>query len=279
MIEKKCLNCKNIFYVYLSGQNRKTCSRICSNEFIKKIGSLKEKNNPNYGKKWTQEKKNEQSKIVKEKMEDLEIRLKCGKANRGKKFSKERIEKMHKHRSPESYSHLHTEETKKYIGQKSKEKWTNEYKEKNRKIREDLGYWIPLEEKSDWEIYQKESNWIERMFNRCSKEEEILLSKHGVFNNRTNTKGVVRDHVFSRKSGFFNGIFPELLRHPVNCQIITHSCNVKKKSERYLDKDSITLEELFIAIKNYIGDWNEQKICLELIIEYEDGKKWGRKIK
>ena len=38
----------------------------------------------------------------------------------------------------------------------------------------------------------------------------------------------VRDHIFGRKNGFVLGVFPEIIRHPANCQIITHSDNIKK---------------------------------------------------
>ena len=31
------------------------------------------------------------------------------------------------------------------------------------------------------------------------------------------------------------------------------------------------------AIKNFKGDWKEQKICLNLIERYQNGNRWKRK--
>ena len=115
------------------------------------------------------------------------------------------------------------------------------------------------------------------MFGRASETEKHLLKEFGVFNARTNSKGMVRDHQFSRKSGFQLGVFPELLRHPENCQIISHSENVRKRAKRYIDGDSITLSELFKRITKYNGDWQRQELCLELVDRYKNGKRWKRK--
>ena len=80
------------------------------------------------------------------------------------------------------------------------------------------GNWIPLNKKSDYEIYYKEANWICGMFDIIKDKEQLsLLNKFGVFNAFTNTKGVVRDHIYSRHSGFRDGVFPEIMRHPCNC--------------------------------------------------------------
>lgn len=84
--------------------------------------------------------------------------------------------------------------------------------------------------------------------------------------------------MYSRKSGFINGVFPELLRHPCNCQIITHFNNVSKAqtkvNNRYTDNDSHTLQELFSKILNYSGEWKEQQLCLHLIEKYNNGERW-----
>ena len=83
---------------------------------------------------------------------------------------------------------------------------------------EQRGHWIPKDKKSDVQIYYQEANWIAGMFDLI--EDEIQLSELkqlGVFNAYTNTKGVVRDHMYSRHSGFINGVFPEIMRHPCNC--------------------------------------------------------------
>ena len=38
--------------------------------------------------------------------------------------------------------------------------------------------------------------------------QQKLLKEFGIFNSYSNTKGVVRDHMYSRLSGFKNGVFP-----------------------------------------------------------------------
>lgn len=91
-----------------------------------------------------------------------------------------------------------------------------------------------------------------------------------MFNCRKNIGGVVRDHIYSRMSGFKNKVFPEILRHPCNCQILLHSDNIKKQ-------DGITLNELFNKIKKYKGTWKEHKLCLTLIKRFENGETWKRK--
>ena len=69
--------------------------------------------------------------------------------------------------------------------------------------------------------------------------------------------------------GYKNNIPPILLRHPVNCQLITHAQNVAKahKERRYEDGDSINLKTLFKLIKNFKGTWEEQKECMMTIMK------------
>lgn len=131
--------------------------------------------------------------------------------------------------------------------------------------------WIPLDQKTPYQIYSKEANWIERMFDYSSKKELSLLKEFGVFNSKNNSKGVVRDHKYSRYSGFKNKINPILLRHPENCEIILNKNNISKakKNHRYEDGDSITLEQLFLDIINFKKEWKEQEICLNLIKEFK----------
>ena len=106
--------------------------------------------------------------------------------------------------------------------------------------------------------------------------QQKLLKDFGIFNAYSNTKGVVRDHKYSRMSGFKNKVFPQILRHPCNCQIILHSQNISKKQCRYIDDDSQTLEQLFTKILSYDKIWIEQDICKKLINDYKNGKRWTR---
>lgn len=271
-----CLECKKDYYVKPAQQKRsKYCSIKCKGSYQSK--NKKGINNPNFGKKWNSDKKKQQSEIIKSKVDD-DYRVKAGSANRGKKFSKELIEKMHRHRTFESYSRPHTQDSKEKIGKKSKEKFTENYKQSYRKKMEEIGKWIPLDKKTDYEIYFKESDWIKSMFDELYIEYKDLIESHGIFNTHSNTKGVVRDHAFSRRSGFDLGVFPEILRHIENCQIILHSDNVKKNVSKNVESDSILLEELLDKIEHtQYNNWEEQEVCLAKIREYRNGKRWNRK--
>ena len=108
--------------------------------------------------------------------------------------------------------------------------------------------------------------------NYCNNDQIDSLNKHQVFNCRTNKTGVVRDHIISKITGFKLLVFPQILRHPCNCQIITHSENSSKRS-----KMIIKLEDLFEKIIYYTGNWKEQQQCLLLITRYKNGDRWSRK--
>ena len=228
-------------------------------------------NNPNYGNKWSEEQKQIQRQLIIKKYDEIDgYRESVGNSNRGKKFSKERVKRMHGHRQASSYSHPHTKETKEVIGKKSKEKFNNpNYRKKVRKTNEDNGNWIPFSQKSDYEIYFILSNWTERMFYELSDIETARLAMLGIFNSKTNIGGLVRDHVLSRKDGFVLGIPPAILRHPCNCQLLTVSENVTKGS-----KSLLTPEELFDKIKIYDGYWKEHSLCCDLISRYKSGEKF-----
>ena len=197
-------------------RKRNFCNKKCESEFNKGT------NNPNFGNRWSNEQKHEQSeKILKRYEENPDLKWIVGSANRGKIFDEERrknISEGHKGKCPHNFK----PETREKIGIKSKEKFTKEYKKQFRKTMEDMGYWLPLDEKTNWNIYFEKSNWIENMIEYASNDEKKLLNEHKFFNCRTNPKGIVRDHCYSRKSGFENKVYPQLLRHPCNCNFITH---------------------------------------------------------
>lgn len=281
---KKCLNCGSEMKKY----NKRFCSKECKNDYYRgksledihgkekakiikeSIGnSVREEKNPNYGNKWTDEQKTINGNKRKELYEkNPSLRIKVGSANRGKKFSEEIRQRMSEAKQGKEGT-PHTDDTKILIGLKSKEKWTEEYKEAHRKTMIERGYWIPDEEKDPYFSYRKEANWIEKMFNYITSEEQLsLLKEVGVFNSLNNSNGVVRDHMYSRRSGFENNISPLILRHPCNCQLITNSDNLKKKKNNIIDGDSITIEELIDKIINYSGlFWKEHEECLILIKE------------
>jgi hypothetical protein len=239
----------------------------CSKECLRVIQSQKMsgEGNPNYGKFWDAEKKKQQSKLVSSKMQCETVKKAAGSANRGKKFNPDRVKKMHGHRTKDSYSRIHTEETKQKIGLLSSEKWTEEFKQKFKKRMIENGQWISEADKTDYEIYAALSNWVKPMWNLFESVEG------GVFNAKTNPKGSVRDHILSRMDGFDMHIWPELMRHPVNCQIIRHSRNASKRR-----KSEQSYEELKQKIIEYNKDWFEQDICLQRLKEYDAGNKWHR---
>lgn len=246
------------------------CSRKCYGK------QLTGNRNPNFGHKWTDDKKELQSKLIKDKMMTPNIRWLVGGANRGKKFDKERIHKMHGNRNKQSYLHPHSDETKRRIGKLSKEKFTQKYKDTHRLKMESLGYWIPLSEKTNWQVYQKEANWNGMLTDYFSETDWTIFGQRGMFHAKNNSDGLVRDHKLSRKTGFREGIFPELLRHPTNCQLIAHADNVSKAQTNKRDRDDISIFELINSIEMYGGQWKEQKLCIQRINEFKQGHRWSR---
>lgn len=262
MQEYVCYQCKSIFKRFQSqirNPNRCFCSRHCSSKW----NGLNQ--NPNKGKLWSSDKKDAHAQLVKSSMTE-EAKWKSGSANRDKKFSEERIFKMHAHRSFESYSRPHTKESKELIGSKSRIRLLNpDYALAFRQTMEERGHWIPLSEKTIFENYWKQCQWIARMFDIIPNDNMHL----GVYCSFSNSKGAVRDHKFSIKTGFDLKVFPEILRHPANCAIITHSDNIKK---RFTIKDSLILDELFDLIETETYPfWAEQHIAVNRIRQYKQG--------
>lgn len=85
------------------------------------------------------------------------------------------------------------------------------------------------------------------MFDKIEDPNQMKLLEEIGVKSSTNKNGVVRDHIYGRKNGFHNKVFPEILRHPCNCQVITHGENVSKGHRNK------NLEELFRKIKLYDG--------------------------
>jgi hypothetical protein len=258
MFTKICLVCSIEFRTYKEKQ--KTCSKICMGV------SQKGSNNPNFGNKWSDAAKKSQGDLVKSKVDD-EYRKSAASANKGVKFSKDRIEKMHGHRTSKSYSHSQSEKSKEKIGKKSKEKFTEEYRQRVRKTLVMNGKAVPDSEKDDFTIYKSHAEWIHRMWDIV--EDSSLLETSGIFNSFTNKTGCVRDHKVSRFTGFNEGVFPEILRHPANCQLISHSDNSSKR-----EKSSLDITTLFNNIKTYDKEWIEQDLIIDLIKRYETGERF-----
>lgn len=129
--------------------------------------------------------------------------------------------------------------------------------------------------KDDWIIYQDISHFKGSIDNFIHTDEQWkLYKKYGLFNSRSknmNLNGLVRDHKFSRRHGFDYRVFPEIIRHPVNCILIPHRNNSGKGYA-----SSISLNELFDSIFCYQKEWHEHQICIKLIDKYLEGERWVR---
>lgn len=255
-----CSECKVVFQS--RRKEHKTCSKECKVKFQSGV------NNPAFGRKWTDQQRKILSDLRKKQFNDNpNYAFECGKSNRGVKFSTERIMAMHGHRSSNSYVHYPSIATKKRIGQKSKKKWTTEYKIAHRIKMESMGYWIPIDQIDPYKLYYKEANWIGSMIEYLSANEKRLLNENGIFG-KTNPKGWVRDHIVPRKCGYELKIPAFILRHPANLQFISHAENVRKGfSDRKLTENAKRdiMLQLFLKIKEFTGTWKEQAKCLKYI--------------
>ena len=247
------------------------------NTFKCKQCKLHGEGNPNYGNKWPNELKEKVSKIIKSRV-DENYRLNCSKGMKGKKVSEESklkrkktndLKRLNGYIKPEM-----SEETKQKIGYKSSLKFTDEYKQKMRVINEERGVWIPLNKKNEYRFYRDMSNWFGQVINENTiGVDKLKIGKLYDKNNR-NKNSYVRDHIFGRKNGFVLEVFPEIIRHPANCQIITHSDNIKKSLKN--DDSDIKLLDLFNRIINWNGDYFEQSLCEKLIDDYNNGLRYDK---
>jgi hypothetical protein len=227
-------------------------------------------NNPNFGNRWSDEQRLSASVLKKQQFaEDQSYAFRCGKSNRGIKFSKDRIIAMHKNRTFESYSHPHSVETKQVIGQKSKEKWTTEFRQKFRKTMEDSGHWVPLDDIHPYKAYYKNADWTERMIDYFSEDEIKKLKSFGIYSSK-NTAGFVRDHIVPRKIGYEFEIPAYIMRHPANLQFISHKENISKgfKDRKLTQSEKEYIIEILLEkIEKFSSSWKEQECCLIFIKE------------
>jgi hypothetical protein len=275
-----CSNCGAEIYkspCFLKRSKNLFCGNACRIKYSK--GKMMCEKNPNFGKKWDDDRKTRQSEIIKSKV-DNEYRLNCANGMKGKDVKEETKEKR-KDTLMERYGKLsyikgigHSEETKRKIGKKSKEKFTDEFKRRYYETMVNKGLWVPRENKDPYHFYRYLSDWNYNVLD-FDVIGSGLFYEFGYFHIKTNTKGVVRDHRFSRLSGFKNLIFPEILRHPFNCEFIFHRDNIKKHHSKKVNNDSITIDELFNGIKTYDREYKEQSICLEKIEQYENGLRYN----
>lgn len=264
---KECLFTSHYFYkLDLTTFNCKQCK-------------LKGEGNPNYGNKWSNELKKQVSEIIKSRV-DENYRINCSKGMKGKKVSEEskfKRKKTNELKILNGYIKPEMSEiTKQKIGYKSSLKFTDEYKQKMRSINEERGVWIPLNKKNDYRFYRDISNWVGQVISENTIGVDNLKTGKLYDKNNKDKNSYVRDHIFGRKNGFILGVFPEIIRHPANCQIISHSDNIKKALKN--DDSDIQLVGLFNRISNWTEDYFEQSLCIELIEEYNNGGRYDKQI-
>jgi hypothetical protein len=273
----KCSNCGSDIKkspCHIKRSKNLYCNPECRISHMKWIQNGE--NNPNFGKSWSLDRRERQSEIIKSKVDDI-YREKCSKGMKEKSVSEETKNKRKK-TLIERYGRLSntlslSEESKKIIGEKSKEKFTDEFKEKFYKTMVERGFWTAKEDLDPYKLYREISNWKCNVLNFEIQGKEKVKNL-GFYNGKTNKNGLVRDHRFSRKSGFNLGVYPEILRHPVNCELISHGDNIRKKQSKSINEDSLSLEELFDLIKSFKIDYPEQNLCLEKIKDYTEGKRY-----
>jgi hypothetical protein len=141
---------------------------------------------------------------------------------------------------------------------------------------ESNGHWIQSSQKDPYRVYYLAANWIGSMVSYLSEDDLKLFSEHGFYSS-SNKNGYVRDHIVSRKVGWLFDLPPELLRHPANLQLISHSSNIKKGwQERAMQRSDLEpmIIDLISRIENWTTSWPEQEICLILITQMKGGVRW-----
>jgi hypothetical protein len=239
-------------------------------------GSKGDRNN-NYGNSWTEEQKKIQSTLVSSKVDD-EYRERCGKSMRGKTVAQETIDKQ-LNTKMERYGTLNfhrgfTEEGLTILGEKSAAKFTPEFKRKRREVMESRGHWLTLDKKDEYLVYRELADWKGDILSEEVVGRE-LLKTHTIKSKSYNiADSLVRDHMYGRKAGFESGVFPEILRHPANCQLLTNSDNIRKSK---VNNDCIiTLGELFSRVLSWKSEYEGQLKCLELIEAYKKGLRYNK---
>lgn len=76
-----------------------------------------------------------------------------------------------------------------------------------------------------------------------------LIEQHGWYaaaNRGKNLNGISRDHRVSVKDGFQHGYDPYYISHPINCQLMRHQDNQKKRA-----KSSVSFDDLVREIEEW----------------------------
>jgi len=271
----QCIKCNEVQYVtahyYITINLNNAVCKKCVNK--SKTGA----NNPNYGKNWSEEQRKNQSNLIKSKVDD-EYRTNCAKGMSGK-IVDDSVKLKRRNTLIKKYGSLktmttHTDASKKLIGISSAKKFTDEYKKRIRILNEERGNYIKLSEKDEYLFYRGISNW-----NGLVLSDDIIgiekLKENTFYSKENRNKNtLVRDHMYSRRCGYSDGVFPEILKHPANCQIISHSDNIKKSKSNW--DCIITLDELIDRIINWKAVYIDHIECILFIQKYLKGERYNK---
>jgi hypothetical protein len=170
----------------------------------------------------------------------------------------------------------HSDVSKAKIGMRSRAKFTDEYKKKARERLIELGLCVPDSGKDAYLFYRGISNWVRKMWDLDDLNCPMGVDPRSL--PASDRAKFIRDHMYSRFSGFTNGVFPEIMRHPENCALITRAENTRKSMSKQIPSDSLCLGELFSRIESSDRfSWFEHGLCLDRIKEYRDGKRFFAK--
>jgi len=115
--------------------------------------------------------------------------------------------------------------------------YKNNIKEKIKETNYSNGKWVKPEDKSEF------INYYEKV--KSITQENYTKYFYDIPNSNKRSREYHLDHKYSIHSGFKNNIPPEVVGHYKNLEILPHSINESKGN-----KNSITLEQLFLDIKN-----------------------------
>jgi hypothetical protein len=100
-----------------------------------------------------------------------------------------------------------------------------------RQLKEEKGEWLPLDRKSEFELYCR----------AVDKFTIAAVNSFYILNIEKRKKlEYTLDHIYSKKQGFIDNIPPFIIGNQINLEVIPHSENSSKR-----DKCSMTKEQLF----------------------------------
>ena len=109
--------------------------------------------------------------------------------------------------------------------------------------------------RTEIENYKKDCKFKFNLKDYNNEFDFTLIEKYGWYkakNRGNNLDGVSRDHMYSVMEGFRNNIDVEIISHPANCKLMSHTKNISKN-----DKCSISLEDLKEKIEKWDLKYNK----------------------